>query len=190
MTAEERKLANELPEHVWVNAWSSLNNEGKQVGISYCKVVYMPDETISDSDPSPAREPVPEAIAATRFQVEELQYTGELQGGQTNLQSRESCLVPAADAVVTADPQDHVDDVVATTNNTLDWYLDDPNGLGPAVKAEAKDEIKDDEKSDIKSEPEDPRAVSPGTDQAESPVSPYHGDEEIAASPTRPCPTV
>ena len=202
MTAEEKKLAHELPEHVWVNAWSSLNNEGQEVGISYCNVVYVPDETVSDSDPSPAREPVPEAITASRFQGGELQYTGVLQSEQTDQRSRETCLEPSADAAVTADPQGHVDDVVVTMDNTLDHYLDDPNGLGPAVKAEAKEEIKDDEKSEIKSEPEDlpeqedPRIPSPGTDQAESPVvspyvmSPYHDEEEIVACLPRPCPTV
>ena len=49
MTDEEKKLADELPEHVWVNAWCSQNNAGQEIGMSYCKVVYARDETVSDS---------------------------------------------------------------------------------------------------------------------------------------------
>jgi len=112
MTDEEKKLADELPEHVWVNVWCSQNNERQPVGISYCKVVYVQDETVSDYDPSPAGEPVPEAMTASRFQGGELQYTGRIKSEQTDQRSSEASLEPSADAAVTADPQGHVDGVV------------------------------------------------------------------------------
>ena len=180
MTDEEKKLADELPAHVWVNAWCSQNNAGQEIGISYCKVVYVQDETVSDCDPSPAREPVPEAMTASRFQGGELQYTRRIKSEQTDQRSSEASLEPSADAAVTADPQGHVDEVVLTMDNTLDHYLDDPNGLEPVVKAEAKEEIKDDEKSEIKTEDEMDE-VNGFRDMA---------DQEMQERPTRPCPTV
>ena len=103
MTPGEIHLADELPELVWVNAWSSLNNEGHEVGISYCKIVYVEDETMDEHvKVEPVDEPVnnAEPITFHRFQNE------ELQGAQTNAQPREPCLEPAADAEVTAVAED------------------------------------------------------------------------------------
>ena len=85
------------PEHVWVNAWTTDNQQRQPVGISYCELIFVNEEDVHDY--ADEREPSPDLQEFSNMVLSDAEAAVQPAGsaGPSTLPSVSS-LVPTAGA--------------------------------------------------------------------------------------------